>query len=104
MKLPNWPGWALLIGLTALVAGGMAAAGLPSPALFGGLLAATVLALTGRAPERVPGPVVTVAMAVIGVVIGVIGQPSTLAALAGTCCRCCWWGWARWSSAWPRAC
>ena len=83
MKLPNWPGWALLVGLTALVAGGMAAVGLPSPALFGGLLAATVLALTGRAPERVPGPAVTVAMAVIGVVIGVIGQPSTLAALAG---------------------
>jgi uncharacterized protein len=83
VKLPNWPGWALLIGLTALVAGGMAAAGLPSPALFGGLLVATVLALTGRAPERVPGPVVTAAMAVIGVVIGVIGQPSTLAALAG---------------------
>jgi uncharacterized membrane protein AbrB (regulator of aidB expression) len=55
VKLPNWPGWALLIGLTALVAGGMAAAGLPSPALFGGLLVATVLALTGRAPERVPG-------------------------------------------------
>ena len=75
--------WAWLVGLTAMVTAGLAALGLPSPALFGGLLVATVLALAGRAPDRVPGAASTAAMAVIGVVIGVIGQPSTLAALAG---------------------
>ena len=83
MRVPGGSGWAWLVGLTAVGTAGLALLGLPSPALFGGLLAATVLALGGRAPQRVPSAVGTAAMAVIGVVIGVIGQPSTLAAVAG---------------------
>ncbi len=77
-----WIRWGLLIGLTALVTAGIAALGVPSPALFAGLLVATVLALAGRAPEQVPPAASTVAQAVIGVVIGVLAQPDTLAAVA----------------------
>ncbi|HVH23016.1 MAG TPA: AbrB family transcriptional regulator [Pseudonocardia sp.] len=83
MQLPNGPGWAWLVVLTAIITGGIALLGMPSPALFGGLLAATVLALVGRAPTRVPSPVNVAAMAVIGVVIGGIARPETLTALAG---------------------
>jgi membrane AbrB-like protein len=83
VQLPIGPGWALLVGLTASVTGGIALLGLPSPALFGGLLAATVLALLGRAPRQVPAPPTLAAMAVIGVVIGGIARPETLTALAG---------------------
>lgn len=74
--------WGLLLGLTAVATTGIAALGVPSPALFAGLLVATGLALAGRAPERVPAPASTVAQAVIGVLIGVLAQPDTLAAVA----------------------
>jgi membrane AbrB-like protein len=60
----------------------MAALGVPSPALFAGLLVATALALSGL-PVAVPRPVNGAAQAVIGVVIGVLAQPGTLAGLAG---------------------
>ncbi|MHC8506205.1 AbrB family transcriptional regulator [Pseudonocardia bannensis] len=60
----------------------MDAFAVPSPALFAGLLVGTVLALLGRAPERVPRPATSVAQAVIGVVIGVLAQSSTLSAVA----------------------
>jgi membrane AbrB-like protein len=74
--------WALLITLTAVGTAAMTALGVPSPALFAGLLVATVLALGGIAPAGVPRPVTGAAQAVIGVVIGVLAQPGTLAGLA----------------------
>jgi membrane AbrB-like protein len=46
------------------------------------LLVATVVALLGLAPKAVPRPAVTAAQAVIGVVIGVLARPGTLAELA----------------------
>jgi membrane AbrB-like protein len=67
---------------TAALTAGMAVLDVPSPALFAGLLVATVLALVGVAPKAVPRPATTAAQAVIGVVIGVLAQPGTLAALA----------------------
>jgi membrane AbrB-like protein len=82
MRSQGWGRWALLVGLTAAVTAAMAAFAVPSPALFGGLLVATVLALAGRAPDLVPRPATTAAQAVIGVVIALIAQPSTLAGLA----------------------
>jgi membrane AbrB-like protein len=78
----RFAGWLWLVPLTAALTAGMAALDVPSPALFAGLLAATALALLGRAPETVPGPATTTAQAVIGVVIGVLAQPGTLAELA----------------------
>jgi membrane AbrB-like protein len=67
---------------TAALTAVMAVLGVPSPALFAGLLVATVLALVGVAPKAVPRPATTAAQAVIGVVIGVLAEPGTLAALA----------------------
>ncbi|MHA6782939.1 AbrB family transcriptional regulator [Pseudonocardia saturnea] len=74
--------WLLLLVLTGLATLAIAALGVPSPALFAGLLVATVLALAGRMPERVPAAASTAALAVIGVVIGVLAQPGTLGAVA----------------------
>lgn len=78
----RWVRWALLVGVTVPVALGMAALGVPSPALFAGLLVATALALLGRAPAAVPRRATTVAQGVIGVVIGLLAQPGTLGAVA----------------------
>jgi membrane AbrB-like protein len=83
MTSRRWVRWTLLIALTAAGTAGMAALGVPSPALFAGLLVATVLALCGLAPAGVPRPVNAAAQSVIGVVIGVLAQPGTLADLAG---------------------
>lgn len=82
MRSRWWVRWGLLAGLTAAVTAAMAALAVPSPALFAGLLVATALALAGLAPARVPPTATTAAQSVIGVVIGVLAQPSTLAGLA----------------------
>jgi membrane AbrB-like protein len=74
--------WALLIVLTAAGTAALTPFGVPSPALFAGLLVATVIALAGL-PVAVPRPLTAAAQAVIGVVIGVLAQPGTLAGLAG---------------------
>ncbi len=74
--------WLLLAGLTLPLSLGLAALSVPSPALFAGLLVATVLALLGRAPAAVPRAATTAGQAVIGVVIGGLAQPATLAGLA----------------------
>jgi membrane AbrB-like protein len=71
-----------LVALTAVLTGGMALLAVPSPALFAGLVVATVLALAGWAPAQVSPSATTLAQAVIGVVIGVLAQPSTLTGLA----------------------
>ncbi len=77
-----WTRWALLVALTVAVTAAVAVAAVPSPALFAGLLVATGLALAGRAPAAIPRAATTAGQAVIGVVIGVLAQPSTLAGLA----------------------
>ena len=74
--------WALLVVATAAGTVALALLRLPSPALFAGLVVATALALAGRAPAAVPRSATTAAQAVIGVVIGVLAQPSTLSGLA----------------------
>ncbi|SFO12080.1 hypothetical protein SAMN05660359_01541 [Geodermatophilus obscurus] len=56
-------------------------AGVPSPALFGGLLAGLVRGLAGRTPLDVPRPGLAAAQAVIGVSIGALVDPDTLAAI-----------------------
>lgn len=70
--------WALLAVATLALTLLIAAFGVPSPALFAGLLVATALALLGRAPARVPAAASTVAQAVIGVVIGLLARPEAL--------------------------
>jgi membrane AbrB-like protein len=82
MTSREWVPWVRLIALTATGTAAMAAMGVPSPALFAGLLAATVLALAGLAPTRTPRPATEPAQAVIGVVIGLLADPTTLAGLA----------------------
>lgn len=81
-SLSGWWRWLLLAALTVLVTAGLAAVDVPSPALFAGLLVATVLALTGLGPARVARPATSGAQAVIGVVIGLLARPDTLAAVA----------------------
>lgn len=73
--------WLPLVALTAVLTAGLWLLGVPSPALYAGLLVATGLALAGRAPTSVPLPAVSGAQAVIGVVIGVLATPATLAGL-----------------------
>lgn len=75
------PRWALLAAGTALATVGITALGLPSPALFAGLLVGTALALLARAPAAVPRPAALAAQAVIGVVIGLLARPETLAGI-----------------------
>ena len=82
MRSQPWVRWGLLAGLTAAGTAVMAALGVPSPALFAGLLVATALALAGLAPARIPRTATAAAQAVIGVVIGVLAQPGALAGLA----------------------
>jgi uncharacterized protein len=55
--------------------------GVPSAALFGGLLAGLVRGLAGRRPLGVPRPAAAAAQAVVGVSIGALVDPETLAAL-----------------------
>jgi uncharacterized protein len=74
--------------LAAVVAGAVAgtaafaALGLPSPALFGGLLAGLVRALAFRSRAEVPGAAMTAAQAVIGVSMGALVDPETLRTVA----------------------
>jgi membrane AbrB-like protein len=79
---PAWVRWTLLIVLTAGGSAALTPLGVPSPALFAGLLIATALALSGL-PVTVPRPLTSAGQAVIGVVIGVLAQPGTLAGLSG---------------------
>ncbi|WP_324275816.1 AbrB family transcriptional regulator [Blastococcus brunescens] len=77
-----------LLGLAAVVAAavvataGFAALGLPSPALFGGLLAGLVRALAFRGRAAVPGVAATAGQATIGVAMGSLIDLETLRAVA----------------------
>lgn len=77
----GWRPWLLLALPTLALTPAIATLGVPAPALFAGLLVATVVALLGRAPERVPARATTVAQAVVGVVIGVLARPDALGAV-----------------------
>jgi len=77
----------LLDGLAvvaAAIAGALlfAALGLPSPALFGGLLAGLVRALAFRRRVAVPTAAMTAAQAVVGVSLGALVDPATLRTVA----------------------
>lgn len=74
--------WTVLASLTLLVTLALQAVAVPSAALFAGLGVATVLALLGIGPRTVARPAVGGAQAVIGVVIGLLARPDTLAAVA----------------------
>jgi membrane AbrB-like protein len=73
--------------LAAVLAGAVGAAvvldrlGLPSAALFGGLLAGLVRGLAGPRPLALPRPAVTAAQATLGVSIGSLVDLDTLTAL-----------------------
>ncbi|PWW21661.1 hypothetical protein JD79_00796 [Geodermatophilus normandii] len=72
---------ALVLAGAALAGWLLGRAGVPSAALFGGLLAGLVRGLAGRRPLGVPRPAVAASQAVVGVSIGVLVDPGTLAAL-----------------------
>ncbi len=71
------------VGVGAVAVGlAFAAVGVPSPALFGGLVAGLVRALGLRDGVRVPGPATTAGQAVIGVTTGALVDLATLRAVA----------------------
>ncbi|ANY10432.1 hypothetical protein AFB00_26650 [Pseudonocardia sp. HH130630-07] len=82
MREVPWWRWLLLGGLTTVGTIALAALDVPSPALFAGLLVASVLALAGLGPDRVARPATSGAQAVIGIVIGLLARPDTLATVA----------------------
>ncbi|MGY1717921.1 MULTISPECIES: AbrB family transcriptional regulator [unclassified Blastococcus] len=79
---------ATLLDAAAVVGGAVALglllglAGLPSPALFGGLVAGLVRALAVPAPARVPERLGTAGQAVVGVSMGALVDLGTLRAVA----------------------
>ncbi|GAA4841090.1 AbrB family transcriptional regulator [Actinomycetospora corticicola] len=80
--MATWLRWTVLAAVTLLITLVLQAVGVPSAALFAGLGAATVLALLGLGPRTVSRLAVGGAQAVIGVVIGLLARPDTLAAVA----------------------
>lgn len=62
--------WALLAIATSAVTVPLGLIGVPSAALFAGLVVGIVLALASLAPERMPRPVGVIAQGVLGVYIG----------------------------------
>ncbi|WP_432482193.1 AbrB family transcriptional regulator [Kineococcus esterisolvens] len=70
-----------LVAAVAAVTAGLGALGLPSPALFAGLLAGLLDALLVPRPLALPRGAGTAGQAVVGVTIGTLVQLSTLAAL-----------------------
>ncbi len=72
----------VLVAGAVLASAGFAALGLPSPALFGGLLAGLVRALAFRGRMTVPGVATTAGQAVIGVTTGSLIDLGTLRAVA----------------------
>ncbi|MGV0813149.1 AbrB family transcriptional regulator [Mycolicibacterium boenickei] len=62
--------WALLVIATTAVTVPLSLIGVPSAALFAGLVVGIVLALASLAPERMPRPAGVIAQGVLGVYIG----------------------------------
>jgi membrane AbrB-like protein len=75
--------WTVLVILVSGVSALLTIAGFPSPLLFGGLLAGLVFALTTGRDIAVPGWAVTIAQAIIGVIVGAAVDFGTLADLGG---------------------
>ena len=73
--------WAILIGLVLILTVLLWLARLPSPALFGSLVAGLVFALTAPRVPKVPTFTFTFAQAVLGAAIGASLEPSTLVGL-----------------------
>jgi membrane AbrB-like protein len=72
------PGWLALATLSAAGSGLLAVAGLPSPVLFGGLLAGLTYAIAGRAPIVLPARLFNLGQALVAVTIGELVDLSTL--------------------------
>jgi membrane AbrB-like protein len=72
---------ALVVAAAVAVAVVLDLLGLPSPALFGGLVAGLVRALAVRARFALPHTASTAAQAVVGVAIGALMDPETLGAV-----------------------
>ncbi|WP_324275542.1 AbrB family transcriptional regulator [Blastococcus brunescens] len=87
MRVPRPGRRALRLLLVAVAVAGVALAleqvGLPSPHLFAGLLVGLAYAFLVKDELRTPTWLSTAAQAVIGVVMGVLVQPDTLATVAG---------------------
>jgi uncharacterized protein len=77
---PGW-GWVIVIMGIVAVSAVFAVAGLPSPVLFGSLLAGLVYALAAPMPLEVPAAAFTIGQAILGAAIGVTFDPDTLTAL-----------------------
>ena len=81
--------WRGVLDIALVAAGGLGIGllldllGLPSPALFGGMVAGLIRALAFPAPPAVPGPANTASLAVIGVAIGALVDPETLRKVGG---------------------
>lgn len=73
--------WLLLAAVTTAVTLPLTKLGVPSAALFAGLLAGVVLALLSVAPARVPHPAGIAAQGVLGVYIGTMVHRDAFAAL-----------------------
>lgn len=82
-----WWRWAVVVAATAALGWALEAVGVPSGVLFAGLVVGVAVALSGLAgssqlgPRGVPRPVGVGAQGVLGVLIGALVQPSTLASL-----------------------
>jgi uncharacterized protein len=74
--------WLVLLAVSAVASGMLAALGLPSPVLFGSLIGGMVHALIARREIDMSPLVFRVAQALVGVVIGVLVKLPTLARLA----------------------
>ncbi|TFV64736.1 AbrB family transcriptional regulator [Geodermatophilus sp. DF01-2] len=74
---------ALFAAATSVLAVGLDRLGFPAPPLFAGLAVGLAHALTSRHELQVPALAATAGQAVVGVLMGVLIQPSTLTTLAG---------------------
>jgi membrane AbrB-like protein len=81
-RVPRWADLAAVVAGAVAVTAAFTALGLPSPALFGGLLAGLLRALVPRRRVEVPGGSTTAGQAVVGVSMGALVDPETLRAVA----------------------
>jgi hypothetical protein len=80
--VPRWADLAAVVAGAVAVTAAIAALGLPSPALFGGLVAGLTRALFLRRRVVVPDVATTAGQAVVGVSVGALVDPETLRAVA----------------------
>ena len=76
--------WLLLGAVTVVLGAGLGVAGLPSPYLFGALLAGLGAALVTPGRLEVPDPVFVAGQAVTGVTLGAYLETDSLEAVAGS--------------------